>query len=110
MLVSINNDTFCRYDIAIGRNDSTPIGKFAIQNKLKDPIWFNKGEAIPPDNPLNVLGTRWLGFDRDLGIHGTTEKKPILEQTSNGCVRMNNNDVEELFTILRVGDSVIIVE
>lgn len=110
MLLTFNGEVLRRYDIAIGRDDSTPVGQFAVQNKLKDPVWFNAGRAIPPDDPRNVLGTRWLGFDRDIGIHGTIEKKHILEQTSNGCIRMNNKEVEQLYSILRVGDPVVIVE
>lgn len=110
MMLTINGEVIKRYYVAIGRNDNTPVGKFSVQNKLKDPVWFNAGKAIPPDDPRNVLGTRWIGFDRDIGIHGTVEKKHILEQTSNGCIRMNNPEVEQLYKLLRVGDPVIIVE
>lgn len=110
MLLTFNNEVLRRYNIAIGKDGSTLVGKFAVQNKLKDPVWFNAGRAIPPDDPRNVLGTRWLGIDRDIGIHGTVEKKHILEQTSNGCIRMNNKEVEQLYSILRVGDPVVIVE
>jgi lipoprotein-anchoring transpeptidase ErfK/SrfK len=110
MFLKINGEIVKRYDVAIGRDDYTPVGHFAIQNKLKDPVWFNGGKAIPPDDPRNVLGSRWMGFDRDLGIHGTVDKKNILDQTSNGCIRMYNEDVEQLYKLLRVGDPVIIVE
>ncbi|OED36106.1 hypothetical protein AB834_03325 [PVC group bacterium (ex Bugula neritina AB1)] len=110
MLLMFNGTVLRRYDIAIGRNNSTLAGKFAVQNKLKDPVWFNAGRAILPSDPRNILGTRWLGFDRDMGIHGTIDKKHILDQTSNGCIRMNNGDVEQLYAILRVGDPVVIVE
>lgn len=110
LMLLLNGEVIRRYNIAIGADNDTPTGRFTVQNKLKDPVWFNAGSAIAPDDPRNVLGTRWLGFDRDLGIHGTREDKNILDQTSNGCVRMYNPEVEELYTIVRVGDPVIIVE
>ena len=44
------------------------------------------------------------------GIHGTTEPESIGYQATEGCVRMHNSDVEELFTIVPPGTEVIIVD
>ncbi len=98
------------YDIAPGKENSTPEGTFKIINRIPNPVWYAQGAVVPPDSPENVLGTRWLGFDKPgYGIHGTVEMIPIMQQQSAGCVRMVNSDVEELFTIIPIGTEVTIV-
>jgi lipoprotein-anchoring transpeptidase ErfK/SrfK len=37
---------------------------------------------------------------KGFGIHGTWERNSIGSQSSAGCVRMFNEDVEELFDIV----------
>jgi lipoprotein-anchoring transpeptidase ErfK/SrfK len=44
------------------------------------------------------------------GIHGTNDPSSIGTSASNGCIRMNNRDVEELYDILPYGVDVEIVE
>lgn len=89
------------YSVATGKNNSTPIGTFTIENKLVDPVWYKTGAVIPSGSPGNILGTRWLGFSlAGYGIHGTTLPETIGTQASDGCVRMHNQDVEELFAIV----------
>lgn len=98
------------YNVSTGKNNSTPVGNFKITSKLTDPVWFNKGVVVPPESPANVLGSRWLGFDiPGYGIHGTVEPDRIGEQVTAGCVRMRNNDVEELYSIIPVGTQVTVV-
>jgi lipoprotein-anchoring transpeptidase ErfK/SrfK len=101
------------YDVATGKNNTTPIGEFKIRDKLVNPVWYNKGLAIPPESPENVLGTRWLGLstpEPGYGIHGTTEPESIGYQSTEGCVRMRNQDVEELYSIIPLGTSVTVVD
>ena len=89
------------YSVATGKNNSTPVGTFTIENKLIDPVWYKTGAVIPSGSPDNILGTRWLGFSlAGYGIHGTTLPETIGMQASDGCVRMHNEDVEELFDIV----------
>jgi len=40
------------------------------------------------------------------GIHGTNAPGSIGHNVSHGCIRMRNRDVEELFELMAVGDSV----
>ena len=96
------------YTCSTGRDGITPIGTFRIVNRLVDPVW--KG-IVAPGDPKNPLGTRWLGFDLpQYGIHGTNEPETIGQAVTDGCVRLANNDVEELFTLLPEGTSVTVVE
>ena len=100
-----------RYRVATGQKGSTPVGVFKITNKLKNPTWFHAGLVLPPDSPENILGSRWLGFDLPgYGIHGTTLPQTIGSQSSKGCVRMFNSDVEELYDLLPAGTRVVVKE
>ena len=66
---------------------------------------------VPPDSPENILGTRWLGIDKQgYGLHGSVDPTSIGKQVTAGCVRMTNKDVEELFDIVPVGTDVMIVD
>ncbi|MBU0468484.1 MAG: L,D-transpeptidase family protein [Candidatus Omnitrophica bacterium] len=97
------------YNVSTGSNNSTPVGEFTVTTKLTDPVWFNRGVVVPPESPENVLGSRWLGFDLPgYGIHGTVEPDTIGKQVTAGCVRMRNEEVEELYSIIPFGTKVVI--
>ena len=99
------------YIVATGKNNSTPVGNFKITSKLINPTWFKTGAVVPAGSPENILGTRWMGIDvPSYGIHGTTDPQALGSQVTQGCVRMANSDVEELFTIVPLGTEVIIVD
>jgi lipoprotein-anchoring transpeptidase ErfK/SrfK len=95
------------YPIAVGApSDPSPTGQFKIINRLTDPAYYAPGVEIPPGKN-NPLGTRWMGLSRKrFGIHGTNEPQSIGRDASHGCIRMRNRDAEELFELVRVGDTV----
>ncbi len=99
------------YRVSTGKDNCTPVGKFTIVNKLIDPPWYSAKGVISSDSPENVLGTRWMGIDRPgYGIHGTTDPASIGSQKTEGCVRMYNNEVEELYSIVPQGTEVTIID
>ena len=99
------------YTVSTGMNDVTPVGTFKIINKVVNPVWYKDGRAIPPGNPENILGSHWLGLSKPgYGIHGTTQPETIGKHITQGCIRMYNQDVEELYTILPIGTEVTIME
>jgi lipoprotein-anchoring transpeptidase ErfK/SrfK len=99
------------YRVATGVNNCTPIGNFKIINKIINPPWYTTGGVIPPDNPKNILGSRWLGLSvQGYGIHGTTEPRSLGNQVTSGCVRMKNSEVEELYSLVPEGTEVVIVD
>lgn len=111
LILKSNEEVFKTYIVATGEDNSTPVGTFTIVEKLIDPTWYSAGAVIPPDSPDNVLGTRWLGFDLSgYGIHGTTEPESLGKQVTQGCVRLSNADVEELYIIIPKGTEVTIVD
>ncbi|MDD3375205.1 MAG: L,D-transpeptidase family protein [Candidatus Omnitrophica bacterium] len=111
LILKAGDDIVKTYTVSTGENNSTPVGTFVIETKLIDPVWFKSGAIIPPDSPKNVLGTRWMGFDiPGYGIHGTTEPEALGQQVTAGCVRMRNDEVEELYDLLPFGTKVTIVD
>lgn len=101
------------YEIGLGKDNKTPVGSFTIKVKQKNPDWYTeeKGKTIkiPFNDPRNTLGTRWMGFNHDgIGIHGTKEPESIGKSMSNGCVRMKNEEVDQLFEIVGLGTQVSI--
>lgn len=99
------------YHVSTGKNNSTPTATFKIVNKLVDPPWYSAKGVVAADSPENVLGTRWMGLDRPgYGIHGTVDPSSIGSQCTEGCVRMYNNEVEELYKIVPVGTEVKIID
>ena len=99
------------YRVSTGKDMSTPLGSFKVINKLVDPTWYTAGAIVPPDSPLNILGSRWMGLSVSrYGIHGTTEPETIGKNITAGCVRMLNKDVVELYSIIPIGTEVTIVD
>ena len=97
------------YSVSTGANNCTPVGTFKIVELIANPPWFKPGatEPIPPGSPQNILGTRWLGINvPGYGIHGTTDPGSLGSQVTQGCVRMANSDVEELFALVPKGTEV----
>ncbi len=110
LILKDGHDVLKVYNVSTGNENSTPVGEFTITSRLVDPVWFNKGVAVPPESPQNVLGSRWLGFDRaGYGIHGTIDPETIGQQITAGCVRMRNKDVEEIYSLIPRGTKVVVV-
>jgi lipoprotein-anchoring transpeptidase ErfK/SrfK len=111
LLLKNNEEIIKAYIVSTGKNNCTPAGTFKIVNKLSNPTWFKAGAVVPPQSADNVLGTRWMGFDlAGYGIHGTIEPKELGKQVTQGCVRLSNADVEELYGIVPVGTEVTVME
>jgi len=79
------------YPVATGKPTTpTPKGTFTIINKQV--------------NPGGPFGTRWMGLSKPhYGIHGTNNPASIGTAASNGCIRMLEYDVNELFNDIPVG-------
>jgi len=103
-----------QYPVGTGKSDKTPEGKFIVDNKLINPVWYSPdGLIYEYGDPKNILGTRWIGFDdknglNGYGIHGTTDPDTIGKEMSNGCIRLRNEDVEDLFDYVKAKMTVVI--
>lgn len=111
LMLKSNGEVLKTYRVSTGANNITPVGTFKIINRLTNPSWTHDGKLIPYGDPQNILGTRWMGFDvPSYGIHGTTQPESIGQQATAGCVRMLNQDVEELYDLLPVRTEVVIID
>ncbi len=98
-----------RYAIGIGQDQKTPHGEFTIQNKLKNPTWYNPdGGVVDGDDPSNPLGEYWLGLGDHLGIHGTIDPSSIGAALSRGCIHLGDADIAEVYQLLGEGSQVVI--
>ena len=76
----------------------SPIGTWKIVQKAK---W---GEGF---------GGSWMGLNvswGDFGIHGTLYPNSLGWASSHGCIRMENDEVAELYKIIPIGTKVTIVD
>jgi len=111
LLLTQDNQFVKTYVVATGTENSTPVGTFRIVNKLPHPVWYKQGAIVPPESPENILGTRWMGIDKEgYGLHGSVDPTALGQQVTAGCVRMSNSDVEELYDLVPMGTEVTIVD
>ncbi|MCP3025754.1 L,D-transpeptidase [Halobacillus sp. A5] len=101
--------------VATGKTEElTPEGEFTFKVKAIDPYYRKKD--IPGGDPENPLGSRWIGFDakgtdgRIYGVHGTNKPDSIGMAVSAGCIRMKNEQVEKLYSIVEEDSDIIIMK
>lgn len=86
------------YSVALGKDKSpTPVGTWKIKRKAR-----NWGSGF---------GTRWMELNVPwgvYGIHGTNKPWDIGTHASGGCIRMFNEDVEEVYELVKQGTNVVI--
>lgn len=60
-----------------------------------------------PDNPLgtHALYLSWTYYR----IHGTHDTRKIGRRSSNGCIGLYNEHIQELFALTRVGTQVLLI-
>ncbi|BBB93392.1 MAG TPA: L,D-transpeptidase family protein [Methylomusa anaerophila] len=101
---------FKEYPVAVGKSTTpTPLGNYSIISKEVNPDWYppDQNGRVVPSGPENPLGYRWLGiWSTTYGIHGTNAPWSIGSAVSNGCIRMYEPDVEELFELVDYGTPV----
>jgi LysM repeat protein len=116
LLVATLDGTYLKaWDVGTGREDRTPESTFKIAERIEKPTWYAPdGKVYPFGEKENILGTRWMGFERTeqfagFGIHGTALPETIGTESSAGCIRMRNEDVEEVYDLVPEGTIVTIV-
>ena len=108
LIIFLDGKFFKYYKIGIGKEDRTPVAQFTIVSKIVEPTWEKgDGTSIEFGDPTNPLGTRWLQLKSEArpdltgyGIHGTIDPSSIGKPSSQGCLRLKNSDVEELYDII----------
>ncbi|WP_297769728.1 L,D-transpeptidase [uncultured Roseovarius sp.] len=119
-----------RYGVGVGKAGLEFTGTATIDVKKKWPTWrptnemierdpraygrFKGNDYVQPGGPGNPLGSRALylfqnGRDTYYRIHGTTEPQSIGRSVSNGCIRMINAHVQDLYERVPVGTVVTVL-
>jgi lipoprotein-anchoring transpeptidase ErfK/SrfK len=108
-----------RYGIGVGRPGFTWSGVKTITAKREWPDWRPPADMLQrrPDLPRYMPG----GLDNPLGaramylgstlyrIHGSNEPWTIGTNVSSGCIRMRNEDVEDLYERVQIGTKVVVI-
>lgn len=99
--------------------DLTRKGRTDVIRKVKNPTWsptpaMKKRDPEWPDfvpaGPDNPLGTRALYLSwQYYRIHGTQDTRKIGRRSSNGCIGLYNEDIEQLFDLAKVGTQVLLI-
>jgi len=107
-----------RYGIGVGREGFTWAGTERISRMKEWPDWFPPSEMIERQpylprmmagGPGNPLGARALYLGNTLyRIHGTNQPSTIGTFVSSGCIRLINEDIEDLFSRVQVGTRVVV--
>lgn len=109
------------WQVAVGQPSSpTPTGVFTVGQKRYEPTWTNPdpdgwGSDMPdvigpgPDNPLGVRALNWNQNGRDtlIRFHGSNQPDSIGRAASQGCVRLTNEDVTELYDLVPSGTTIV---
>jgi lipoprotein-anchoring transpeptidase ErfK/SrfK len=108
-----------KYAVGVGRPGFEWSGVSHIANKREWPDWTPPAQMLQrrPDLPRHMEG----GVDNPLGaramyiagtmyrIHGSNEPDTIGQAVSSGCIRMTNDDVIDLYSHVKVGATVAVL-
>lgn len=119
-----------RYGVGVGKAGLEFTGTAVIERKKEWPTWrptaemidrdprayakFVDNDYIQPGGPSNPLGARALylfqnGVDTYFRIHGTNQPQTIGSAASNGCIRMLNEHVIDLYQRVPIGTVVTVL-
>lgn len=117
-----------RYGVAVGKAELVFRGEAVVGKKVEWPSWKPTPEMVERNpaayakyaekgmegGPRNPLGARAIylyqnGRDTAIRIHGTIEPNSIGHSVSNGCLRMVNEHVIDLYQRVEMGAKVTVV-
>lgn len=115
-----------RYAVAVGEEGLTLKGQATVGRKAEWPSWTPTASMIErkpnlgqyaggvPGGPNNPLGAAALylyrgGQDTYFRLHGTNAPWLIGQAVSNGCIRLTNEDIVDLYSRVPVGTQVLVI-
>lgn len=120
-VINSRNDTIFTVPVSIGKNIGnktaigdckTPEGTFPIYKILDARGWkhdFKDGYGVR----TGAYGPYFLRLKmkdyKDIGIHGTCFPESVGTRSSEGCVRLKNEDITRLVRYIRIGTLVTIL-
>jgi lipoprotein-anchoring transpeptidase ErfK/SrfK len=113
-----SNNSARRYGIGVAQECLKGGSFFRVTNKMEWPDWKSTAPdvkdadalLVPTGRPGSPLGARALLLDKPgLLIHGTNSPKTIGHLVASGCIRLVNDDVEDLYRRVSVDTRVVFV-
>ena len=101
-----------KYRVAVGKRSELWIGRTFVSNKRVNPYWIpvDGGPIVRGGRSDNPLGKRAIYLDWSLlRIQGTPSRGSVGRAVSNGCIRMLNEDVIDLYERVHIGAPVIAI-
>lgn len=116
-----------RYKVAVGREGLLFTGRAKVGDMQEWPRWIPTAEMIQRNpkkyaqykdgmdgGPANPLGARAIYLHQDridthIRIHGTNAPETIGSASSNGCFRMLNEHVMEIYERVKMGAEVVVL-
>jgi len=108
-----------RYGIGVGREGFTWSGVRQVTRKAEWPDWYPPASMIERQpylprmtagGPGNPLGARAMYIGgTEYRIHGTNDPTTIGKNVSSGCIRLTNEDVEDLYDRVQIGAKVVVL-
>ena len=115
----LGNGRAIRYGVGVGREGFTWSGTERISRMKEWPDWFPPKEMIERQPYLprfmaggetNPLGARALYLGNTVyRIHGTNQPSTIGSFVSSGCIRLTNDDIEDLYNRVNIGTHVVVL-
>ena len=106
------NNVALRYGIAVGAQCADLAGLRHIASMAEwqpPPDLLKRNPGPMPGGPGNPLGARLLQLDDGTSrIHGTNAPKTIGNAVAFGCIRLDNDDVVDLYGRVRVSTPVVV--
>jgi len=115
----LGNGKAMRYGIGVGREGFTWAGVKTVEKKAEWPDWHPPQEMLERQpylprfmagGPGNPLGARAMYLSGSVyRIHGTNAPDTIGQRVSSGCIRLTNEDVEDLYARVKLGTKVVVM-
>jgi lipoprotein-anchoring transpeptidase ErfK/SrfK len=124
---TLPNGKAIRYVVGVGRDNLYEAGEFRVGAKKEWPSWTPTKDMIKrdpgsyaqyadgmPGGPTNPLGARALYLfypgrgDSFLRIHGTPQPWTVARAVSNGCARLVNAHIIDLYNRVPIGTRVVL--
>ncbi|MCK4713322.1 MAG: L,D-transpeptidase [Marinosulfonomonas sp.] len=117
---SADQSIYKLYPTSVPMTDElTRRGRTKIVQKVDGPSWrptpamrkrnpeWPEYVAAGPENPLgtHALYLSWTYYR----IHGTHDTRKIGRRSSNGCIGLYNEHIQELFSLTKVGTQVLLI-
>ena len=119
LYLTLGHGEAMRYGIGVGREGFTWSGTEHISQMKEWPDWLPPPEMIKRQPYLprfmaggetNPLGARAMYLGNTVyRIHGTNQPSTIGSFVSSGCIRLTNEDVEDLYSRVTIGTTVVVL-